>query len=62
MKKLYIKDDFSEVWVHSKHTGGYIFEDQYEIIEELDFYCREYSKQAAIEEAKRKTLKLASMK
>lgn len=64
VKKLHIRDDFSEVWIHTQKSSSscYIFEDQYEVIEELDYYKREYAKQAALEEARRKNIKLASMK
>lgn len=57
--KLLIKDDYSEVWVKGEN---FRYEDRYEVIESLDYFRNEYKKMAAIEEARKKHMKLNSMK
>ena len=58
--KLYIKDDYSEVWIKG---DTFKYEDRYEMIEVLDYFKTEFKKLAAIEEARRKHLmKMSSMK
>ena len=57
--KLLIRDDYSEVWVKG---DTFKYEDRYEIIEILDYFKNEFKKLAAIEEARKKHMKLSSMK
>jgi hypothetical protein len=57
--KLFIRDDYSEVWIKG---DTFKYEDRYEVIEVLDYYKNEFKKFAAIEEARKKHQKLASMK
>ena len=57
--RLFIKDDYSEVWVKG---DTFKYEDRYEIIEVLDYFKNEFKKLAAIEEARKKHMKLTSMK
>lgn len=57
--KLFIRDDYSEVWIKG---DTFKYEDRYEVIEVLDYYKNEFKKLAAIEEARKKHQKLASMK
>ncbi len=59
VKKLFVRDEAQEN--HFFH-GVYHFEDQYEVLEELDYYRREIRKQAMIEENRRKNLKMAGVK
>lgn len=58
--KLFIKDDYSEVWVKG---NSFKYEDQYEVIEGLDYFKNEFKKMAALELARKKQMmKLNSMK
>jgi hypothetical protein len=57
--KLYIRDDYSEVWVKG---DTFKYEDRYEVIEVLDYFKNEFKKMAALEEARRKHQKLSNMK
>lgn len=59
VKKLYVRDEAHE---NQFFSGVYDFEDQYEVLEELDYYRREIRRQAAIEENRRKNLKMANVK
>lgn len=59
VKKLYVRDEAHE---NQFFSGIYDFEDQYEVLEELDYYRREIRRQAAIEENRRKNLKMANVK
>jgi hypothetical protein len=42
--KLYIKDDYSEVWIKG---DTFKYEDRYEVIEVLDYFKNEFKKMAA---------------
>jgi hypothetical protein len=57
--KLFIRDDYSEVWVKGE---DYWYEDSYEVIEGLDYFKNEYKRVQAAEDMRRKTAKMASMK
>lgn len=57
--KLFIRDDYSEVWIKG---DTFKYEDRYEVIEVLDYFKNEFKKMAAQEEARKKHLKLNSMK
>ena len=58
--KLFIKDDYSEIWVKG---DSFKYEDRYELIEGLDYFKTEFKKIAAIELARKNHLmKMNSMK
>lgn len=59
VKKLYVRDEAQE---NHFFNGVYHFEDQYEVLEELDYYRREIKRQATLEDNRRKNLKMASVK
>ena len=57
--KLFIKDDYSEVWIKG---DTFKYEDRYEVIEVLDYFKNEFKKMAVLEEARKKHQKLSNMK